>query len=580
MARFFRSIRTQLMFIVILCYLVPVLVLGLNMNSVLNGPLLAKTEAALTTGAENAWTLTEQKVRQVISLARDATYDGELTENFALLTSGAITDDEFLRRSRSYIDRKYSREESLTFAAYFAVSDPELIIANSTGRAAADQYPAGVHKAVLALGETLDTGIAFIQDGDACFLVRNLLNARMERYGMLVLGLDMPRLLSPVSALADSWGASCMFTLDRIRYARAPEGAEPPAEADALPDGLHELPGQKALVYVRTGTDSRDVTERMELTVSRLRVYGEIDEYRRLMLLLILLLIPALTLTALFLHHRIIQPITRMSDAAKRIESGEFGVTVPVRSRDELGQLGNTFSRMSRRLRELIDKTYKEELALRDAKLQALQSRINPHFINNALEAINWQARIDGSEKASGMIGALSTLLDAGMSRNNRHIVTLEEENRVTEAYLCFIRLRYGARLTVDCDVPADLLGCRLPLLTVQPLLENAVEHGISPVGGGTILLRCFREADDLHILVRNSGKPLDEKDREQIRLALSEENQETGHLGLHNIATRLRILYDGKARISVGTDGEGMTAAEVILPLTAVPDEGKDGNG
>ena len=139
--------------------------------------------------------------------------------------------------------------------------------------------------------------------------------------------------------------------------------------------------------------------------------------------------------------------IALLSEASHQIEAGELGVTVPMHGDDELGTLGKAFSNMSLRLEELIDRTYKEEIALRDARIQAMQSRINPHFINNALETINWQARIEGSETISAMVESLSVLLNAGMSRNDRRILSLREELETARAYFYFVGLRFGERL-------------------------------------------------------------------------------------------------------------------------------------
>lgn len=107
---------------------------------------------------------------------------------------------------------------------------------------------------------------------------------------------------------------------------------------------------------------------------------------------------------------------------------------MPMNGDDELGDLGRAFSNMSTRIAELIDKTYKEEIALRDARIQAMQSRINPHFINNVLESINWQARMEGSQSISAMVEALSVLLNASMARGDRHMVPLREEYDVAQA--------------------------------------------------------------------------------------------------------------------------------------------------
>ena len=282
--------------------------------------------------------------------------------------------------------------------------------------------------------------------------------------------------------------------------------------------------------------------------------------------MIILLLIVLMALIAVYLNRRIVKPITILSDASRRIEEGELGVTVPLNGGDELGRLGQSFSHMSLRLKELIDRTYKEEIELKNAQILALQSRINPHFINNALEEINWEARIEGSENISSMVTSLSVLLNATMARENRRLVTLREEMEVAEAYIFFIQQRFGEDLTVVRETDDAAMDGILPLLTIQPLLENAVEHGIAPAGGGKITIRCALRDACMHIQIINTGRGAEKEDRERIEAALN--GRPTGkHLGLANIVNRLRLIYGENVTISVDTDEPGQTAVTIGLP-------------
>ena len=222
---------------------------------------------------------------------------------------------------------------------------------------------------------------------------------------------------------------------------------------------------------------------------------------------------------------------------------------------------------MSLRLRDLVDKTYKEEIALRDAQVQAMQSRINPHFINNALETINWQARMEGSETISAMVESLSVLLNAGMSRNDRRMLSLREELDTARAYFYFIGLRFGNRLTTHIDVAPEALEDVLPALTLQPLIENAAEHGVAPAGGGEIRLHCAHAEGVLKIEVSNSGRPATAEDRQRIDAALRGDSQSGSHLGLANISTRLGLIYSGRASIRVNTDDPGWTHVYLEIP-------------
>ncbi len=554
----FNTLRFQVIAIMLLCYFVPTLFLGLFTQQVLLKGLQEKTEAALTSSVEHAWTLTAQNIGHAVELGRDAIYDGELADACSRWSSGSMTDAEYLRQGRSYLDRKYSRDTLFTFAACFPVSQPGLFMYTRSGNARALDFLRDVQESVLRLGETLDTRSRFVEYNDQLYLVRNLVNLRMERYGMLILGIDQSTLFAPVNALREDWNAETSLRLDDFGETDLPW--------DDYSPGLTDLPRSESIRYVRR-SDTDEYELQLMLSLDRREQYKEVYAFRRLVYGIYLMLIPILLLIALYVHRRIVKPITLLSNASRRIEAGELGVTVPMRGGDELGDLGVSFSNMSTRLKELIDKTYKEEIDLKNAQIQALQSRINPHFINNALEDINWQARIDGSETISSMVTSLSVLLNATMARRDRRMVTLKDEMEVAEAYIYFVQQRFGSDLVVERNLEEKAYNSIVPLLTVQPVLENAVEHGIAPAGGGRIALTCQRAGDCLQITILNTGKPLQPEDKAKIDAALRGETMTGDHLGLANISNRLRLIYGGRASIRVCSDAQQQTIVQIEIP-------------
>ena len=567
--RILKKIRVQLLVIMLLCYLLPASLLGFYMGGAMIRDEQAKTESALLTSMEYSQLLADQNVNRVVTLARAATYDGELDNAVAQRDSGAISDGEFLRTARGYIERKYSREASITFAACFTLDNPDLLLVNRAGYEAAAVYQSFDHETVKAMSAELDTQCQFVKLAGGVYLVRNLMNLRMKPYGMLLLGIDVDRLFAPAAELARSWDARLDVRLDDVALTNLTGIAEDAAvqldwDRAAIGEIAPAAPGWYACAW--SGA-SRDYDLRAALLLDRRHLYGEIDAFRRLQAGLLFLLLPILGVITWYVHRRISKPIALLSEASNRIEAGELGVTVPMRGDDELGNLGKAFSNMSLRIEELIDKTYKEEIVLRDARIQAMQSRINPHFINNALETINWQARIEDSETISSMVESLSVLLNASMSRNDQRIVTLREELEVARAYFYFVGLSYGARLSTQMEIADDALTATVPVLTIQPLIENAVEHGIGPAGGGEIRLVCRRLGPCLRLEVVNSGKPITAEDRQRIDAAMRGDSLGGSHLGLSNICTRLQLIYGGQARIDLDTDVDGLTRVTLDIP-------------
>ena len=136
----------------------------------------------------------------------------------------------------------------------------------------------------------------------------------------------------------------------------------------------------------------------------------------------------------------------------------------------------------------------------------------------------------------------------------------------MADAYIYFVQQRFGPELTVKKQIDGQAMEGILPLLTVQPLLENAVEHGIAPAGGGSIEIRCTRGGDCLHLAIVNTGHGADREDRERISAALRGQAVDN-HIGLANIVNRLHLIYGKDVGIRVDTDNPGETAVYIDVP-------------
>lgn len=238
----------------------------------------------------------------------------------------------------------------------------------------------------------------------------------------------------------------------------------------------------------------------------------------------------------------------------------------------EFEYLTDSFNQMSAQLQNQFDCIYREELARRDAQIKALQAHINPHFLNNALETINWQARMSGDIKASKMIEALSTVLDAALDRKGLPEVRLAEEMTYVNAYLYIISQRFGKRLSVTIDLADELMECMVPRLILQPVIENAVEHGIGPGGQGHITLRGYLQRGFLILEIENDGG-LTPEDAEHIRRLLSPDydmaGEPSGSIGIANVNQRLRILYGPDCGLTIFPGAGSLVTARLTVALS-----------
>lgn len=277
-----------------------------------------------------------------------------------------------------------------------------------------------------------------------------------------------------------------------------------------------------------------------------------------------------------FLKKHIENPIQAMVEGSREVESGKIGTTIEVEPMPnaEFEFLAESFNNMSEKVKQLFDTVYTEQLARKDAQIAALQAQINPHFLNNTLEMMNWQARMNQDLEVSKMIEALGVVLDSSMNRSNEKTTALSEELRCADSYLYIMSMRFGQRLKVERTIDASLLQYRVPRLILQPLLENAIIHGIEKVRQGTISLEIRREEDKLYLDILNTGHGLNREEAERIERILygtyepksGETNKHTS-IGIRNVNRRIKLVYGEEYGLFISSLEDGRILSRIIIP-------------
>ncbi|MDD4080402.1 MAG: histidine kinase [Eubacteriales bacterium] len=557
------SLRTRILLMMLACWLVPIAVLGAYMGSVFFDSLRNSTQAFLSARAQLAHERTREEVERMIRASKDVTYDGVLEHAAAEYRRGTLKYQSFYRTSRAYLNQRFSRERGIKVAVFFLFSEPERLMYTQGGEEGAERYAQGLHGHVLGLSSDLDTATRFLAHEGELYLARNLYDRRLEPFGMLVFCLNQDVFFSPVLAAAPELGKA-EVGLDGYH--------SPGFSAQGQTLGFSD--SQELLLYTQADSQ-RDYSLITRFSMEKSVAFAQIDAYKRLMVTLLLGMLPIGVLIFLFANRRITRPLRKLAEASRRIEQGEWGLQLPMKGPDEIGQAGRAFTAMSLRLEELIDNSYRKEILLRDARIAALQNRVNPHFLNNALELINWQARMDGNAQIGAMIDALSTLLNASLDRGGGHLRVLGDELEAARAYFYFLSLRYGDGLKTHISANEALFGFELPGMIIQTLLENALEHGIAPAGGGEIRLEVSQPENRLDIMVKNTGRRMTSTDKARVAELLDLAGPGlANHLGLRSIAERLQLHYRGRAALSLGLGPDGGTVALISIPLTEKMDE------
>ncbi|MGV2885824.1 cache domain-containing sensor histidine kinase [Paenibacillus taichungensis] len=275
----------------------------------------------------------------------------------------------------------------------------------------------------------------------------------------------------------------------------------------------------------------------------------------------------AVAVLAVLLSYRITRPLIRLKHNMIRVEQGDFSQRVAHFSNDEFGQISRGFNRMMEEINRLFNEVFLLGIQEREAELSALQSQINPHFIYNTLESINMMAVRQKHAEVSDMVTALGKLLRYTIDKVDRR-VPLQEELAFVQSYVRIQQVRYDGKLEVIYDIDEAITKCLIPKLVLQPLVENAVYHGIEgQADGGVIWVSALRFDDELLIIVRDNGKGMAQVEIDELNESIARQPSNQAlrchagdRLGLNNIAQRLRLMYGEGGSLSVdGSPGQGL---------------------
>lgn len=276
----------------------------------------------------------------------------------------------------------------------------------------------------------------------------------------------------------------------------------------------------------------------------------------------------------IFLSYKIPRSITRplqkLNEVTEQVAGGNLLVRSDVKSGDEVGVLSDSLNTMIDKINELLEQVTKEQMRLRKAEFELLQSQINPHFLYNTLDAIIWLAEAGEQKKVVSMVRSLSEFFRTSLNRG-KDIILLKEELQHVRSYLEIQQVRYQDILHYEITVPEELNQYMIPKITIQPLVENALYHGIKNKRGfGKIELRGRKEGNRLILEVEDDGIGISKERLWQVKDGIQRKVL-TGKdiYGLYNVNERIRLNFGEEYGIDVeSTYGEG-TIVRVVLPCT-----------
>ncbi len=303
--------------------------------------------------------------------------------------------------------------------------------------------------------------------------------------------------------------------------------------------------------------------------------YSTIFRNLRIALQWVFLIGLVFTIIAVLISYSIARTITRpllkITEAMHSYEKTGNLATIEVKASGELRYLANVYNKLVTQINEFIENIYREQEEKRKAELRSLQyelnylqAQINPHFIHNTLNAIGYQAEREGNRIVYESLKSFNILLRAAISGTDA-LVSIREEIELVKNFIKIQRLRYGDKFSVEYNIDPTVLSEMIPKLILQPLVENAIFHGIEPAEGpGKIWITIKGEGDVISIWVSDNGVGMDEY---AFKKSLNSSGRRFNRIGLENVDERLKILFGSKFGLTLQkNDGRG-TTVKITIP-------------
>jgi len=272
----------------------------------------------------------------------------------------------------------------------------------------------------------------------------------------------------------------------------------------------------------------------------------------------------------------ITKPVRKLQEIMQTVETGEFRVVGSITATDEIRELAREYDIMVGRIRELVAANTREQELKRKSDLKALQAQINPHFLYNTLDSIIWMGEMKQSEKVVQMTSALSKLFRISISKG-RELIPIRNEIEHVKSYLTIQEMRYQDKFRYEIHMDPEIMEMTTLKITLQPLVENAIYHGIKEVDHkGLIIISGWLEDEVVVLEVRDNGIGMDEEQLNRMVAAMNESSEETARmtrqgLGVRNVHERIKLYFGQQYGLTcTSIPGEG-TVITVRFPASSL---------
>ncbi len=531
------SLRYSLFFIFAASWLIPIVVLASFIFNQYQNAYIDRTESEVMNAVNTSGSLMKYQLDTATAKLYKQSTGGEWERQYRNMQTGITERNAYITWMRSQMVNTYYMDEQFSCVAFYLHWSEEPQTYTGRNGYEYESYMETVNKSVLEIMRDVEKQTRVRVINGNVYLIQDLFLSTYDRsYATIVVGLRKEELFKDLPLVDDADNIFVELNGTEADLIRAPE-----TEGSELSEKQ-----KNAISQIKNGGTSfgkRGIITTLQTGFSGYGYHAEGKSY---------------TLDLYYLKD--------MQDLYYEISRLNLIVLITVIGMIPVMILSYYYMKKN--------SDYAQRMVTKDAQIAALQAQINPHFLNNTLEMMNWQARMNGDAEISKMIEALSTVLDSGINRDGDKLVRLSEELRCADAFLYIMSMRFGQRLNVEKLVDRNVLSSKVPQLILQPILENAIKHGVESVSSGTVWLNIFEEEGNLIIDVINTGKEMGEKDVKRIRDIISgsyklEHNKPGVHtsIGIYNVNKRIELIYGEEYGLSFHVIDGNKMQFRMIMP-------------
>jgi len=580
------NLRAKLILLYLFAIMLPLLLIAQVLLKVSENQIIRQTTELTKESSRQSANNVQDLLKQYADLATYYSFDRQLQEylNPAMDYSDYIDSIEAYQYYLKPITSNFTLDAATAKLAIYFVNDtllPGLGIYRKVDETVESFHP---YRRAVEVGRE----IAWGKEADQVYVSRTIRNASGDLYGVVELKFPEDRLYALMResdptektiALADASGSIISSNDRKLINKKAPEELTSGDSSSSMPITGESYGQFKTIVVPVEGKNMPSWTLITQVPIDSLLKDARKVRNTGLIVLGSTLLVSFLLFTLLL--GRITSRVRQLVSTMGKVKQGLF-IRAPERdSGDEISQLTRSFNLMVAGLERSIEDNYVTGLSLKDAELKkreaelyALQSQINPHFLFNTLESIRMKLiASDDPREASDMVLNLSKILRKSLNWHG-NIVSVREEVELVRCYVEIQKYRFRNKITDELDVPDELAEMSIPKLIIQPIVENAIKHGIeNKKGSGNIALRIRRQGDRVRIAIEDDGVGIDEQRLAAIRRSLTMKDAirvEGRSIGLRNVHERIVLQYGKDYGLSIESGVNKGTTVVLEIPADA----------